>query len=82
MADKKRTGPVKPDDEMKDEYNFAGPPGRGKFYNKNAVIMPLVHLEPEVLKTLQVWATAKGITLNQLVNDLLKIDIALIEVAT
>ena len=72
----------KADNEMKDEYALIGPPVRGKFYHKDAVLIPPVHLEPDVLKSLQARATAKGVSLNRLVNDLLKKDIELIEAAT
>ncbi len=40
-----------------------------------------VYLEDEVLAYLQERARAKGVELNELVNDLLKQDIALIEAA-
>ena len=68
----------KPDDDMKDEYDFADAT-RGKFYRANAQVIPPVHLEPEVLKYLQARATARGTSLSQLVNDLLRKDIELIE---
>ena len=40
-----------------------------------------MHLEPKVLAYLQARASAKGMTLNELVNALLKKDIELIEAA-
>jgi predicted HicB family RNase H-like nuclease len=40
-----------------------------------------VHLDPEVLAFLTARAQARGIPLNELVNDLLKKDIELIEAA-
>ena len=70
--------PRKTDDKMKREYDFTGGK-RGKFYRENAELVPPVHLEPEVLHYLQARAMSRGTTLNQLVNDLLKKDIELIE---
>jgi predicted HicB family RNase H-like nuclease len=65
---------------MKDEYNFSKAE-RGRFYRKDAVLVPPVRLEPEVLAFLTARAQARGIRLNELVNELLKKDIELIEVA-
>jgi predicted HicB family RNase H-like nuclease len=65
---------------MKDEYNFSKAE-RGRFYRKDAVLVPPVRLEPEVLAFLTARAQARGIPLNELVNELLKKDIELIEVA-
>jgi predicted HicB family RNase H-like nuclease len=67
-------------DDMKDEYDFSKAE-RGRFYRKDAVLVPPVHLEPEVLAFLTVRAQARGIPLNELVNELLKKDIELIEAA-
>ncbi|MGD0316896.1 MAG: hypothetical protein ABSB37_13310 [Xanthobacteraceae bacterium] len=67
-------------DDMKDEYNFSKAE-RGRFYRKDAVLVPPVRLEPEVLAFLTARAQARGIRLNELVNELLKKDIELIEVA-
>lgn len=67
-------------DDMKDEYDFTGAT-RGTFYRAGAVLAPPVHLEPDVLTYLQARAAARGTSLNQLVNDLLKKDIELIEAA-
>lgn len=63
---------------MRPEYDFAGAV-RGKFYREGAVHVPPVHLEPEVLKYLQDRAKARGVSLSELVNELLKKDIELIE---
>jgi hypothetical protein len=60
---------------MRDEYDFSGGQ-RGKFYRKDAEPIPPVHLEPDVLKYLQAWAEARGATLSQLVNQLLKKDLS------
>jgi hypothetical protein len=65
---------------MQDEYDFSRGQ-RGKFYRKDANLIPPVHLEPDVLKYLQAQAEARGATLSQLVNQLLKKDIELIEAA-
>jgi hypothetical protein len=67
-------------DEMAEEYDFSKGE-RGKFHRPGAVLSPPVHLEPEVLAFLQATAKARGVTLDVLVNDLLKKDIALIETA-
>ena len=66
--------------DMKDEYDFTGAV-RGKFYREGAELIPPVHLEPEVLKYLQARAVRRGVSLSDLVNQLLKKDIELIEVA-
>lgn len=65
---------------MKTEYDFSKGE-RGKFFRKDAVLVPPVHLEPEVLSYLSARAAARGTSLSTLVNDLLKKDIELIEVA-
>lgn len=67
-------------DGMKDEYDFSKAE-RGRFYRKDAVLVAPVHLEPEVLTFLTARAQARGISLNELVNELLKKDIELIETA-
>jgi hypothetical protein len=67
-------------DDMKDEYDFSRA-GRGRFYRKDTVLVPPVHLDPEVLAFLTARAQARGISLNELVNELLRKDIELIEVA-
>ncbi len=65
-------------DDMKDEYDFSKAE-RGRFFRQNAVMAPPVHLDPEVLDFLAARAQARGISLNELVNALLKKDIELIE---
>ena len=65
---------------MKDEYDFSKGE-RGRFFRPDAVLTPPVHLDPEVLAFLTARAAARGISLNDLVNDLLKKDIELIEAA-
>ena len=54
---------------------------RGKFYKPDATFTPPVHLDPEVLAFLTARAKARGISLSDLVNALLKKDIELIEAA-
>lgn len=65
---------------MKGEYVFSKG-ARGKFYRAGAVLDLPVYLDPEVRGYLAKRAKAKGIEVNQLVNELLKRDIALIEAA-
>lgn len=59
---------------MKDEYDFSQGE-RGRFYRPDAVLGPPVHLDPEVLAFLAARAEARGMSLNELVNALLKNDI-------
>jgi hypothetical protein len=63
---------------MRDEYDFSRAE-RGRFYRSDAIMTPPVHLEPEVLEFLSARARARGLSLNELVNVLLKKDIELIE---
>ena len=65
---------------MKDEYGFSNAQ-RGKFYKPDLRLIPPVRLDPQVLDFLVKRAEAKGITLNALLNALLKKDIELIEAA-
>jgi hypothetical protein len=65
---------------MKDEYDFSNAE-RGKFYRTDATLLPPVHLEPDVLAFLSARAQARGISLSELVNALLRRDIELIEAA-
>ncbi len=65
---------------MKDEYDFSGAQ-RGKFYRPNLRLIPPVRLDPEVLDFLATRASQRGTTVNQLVNQLLKKDIELIQAA-
>jgi hypothetical protein len=67
--------------EVDDEYDFTGAE-RGKFYRKGAVFIPPVQLEPAVLRFILKRAQAKGATVDELVNELLKKDIELIEAAS
>lgn len=65
---------------MQNEYDFSNAE-RGKFHRKDAVLQLPIYLDPEVREYLAARAKAKGIDVNQLVNELLKHDIELIEAA-
>jgi hypothetical protein len=65
---------------MKDEYDFSKAE-RGRFHRPDAVLVPPVHLDPEVLAFLSARAAARGVSLSELVNALLRKDIELIEAA-
>jgi len=67
-------------DDMKDEYDFSKAE-RGRFFRPDAVLAPPVHLDPEVLAFLAARARARGMSLDELVNALLRKDIELIEAA-
>jgi hypothetical protein len=71
-----RKGKTRIDDgeRMKDEYDFSKAE-RGKFYKPNLRLIPPVRLDPTVLEFLATQAEARGTTVNQLVNQLLKKDI-------
>lgn len=63
---------------MRDEYDFSNAE-RGRFHRPDGVLTPPVHLDPEVLEFLIARAKARGVSLSELVNALLKKDIELIE---
>jgi predicted HicB family RNase H-like nuclease len=63
---------------MKDEYDFSDAQ-RGKFYKPNLRLIPPVRLEPAVLEFLATHAEARGTTVNELVNQLLKKDMELVK---
>ena len=65
---------------MKDEYDFSNAE-RGRFYRADAVLARPVHLDPEVLAFLSARAEARGVSLSELVNALLKKGIELIAIA-
>ena len=65
---------------MKDEYDFSNAE-RGRFYRQDAALAPPVHIDADVLAFLTAGAAARGMSLNELVNALLKKDIELIEAA-
>jgi hypothetical protein len=61
---------------MKDDHDFSKAE-RGRFYRPDAVLTPSVHLDAEVLAFLTPRAEARGVSLSELVNTLLKKDIEL-----
>ena len=63
---------------MKARYDFSKGE-RGKFYKADAVFKLPVYLDEDVQAYLVKKAEAKGVELTDLVNDLLKKDIELIE---
>ena len=65
---------------MQNEYDFSNAQ-RGKFFRKEATLELPIYLDPQVRDYLAARAKAKGIEVNQLVNELLKRDIELIETA-
>jgi hypothetical protein len=65
---------------MNDEYDFANVEG-GRFYRQDAILAPPVHLDEDVLHFLTARARARGMSLNALVNALLRKDIELINAA-
>jgi hypothetical protein len=65
---------------MEKEYDFSQAK-RGLFYHKDSMLIPPVHLEPDVFEYLSHRAKERGTSLNALVNLLLKKDIELIESA-
>ena len=65
---------------MKAEYDFSAAE-RGKFYHPDAVFSFPVYLEPDVSAFLGKLADQKKIDVQDLVNDLLRMDIQLIQSA-
>lgn len=63
---------------MKEEYDFSKGK-RGKFFNENAKLNLPVYLDEEVQAYLQERAKSKGVEVAQLVNEMLRQDIKLIE---
>lgn len=63
---------------MKEQYDFSNAE-RGKFYHPNAKLNLPVYLDADVLDYLSLKAKTKGVEVNEIVNDLLRKDIALIE---
>ncbi|MFZ0255979.1 MAG: hypothetical protein WAN46_10070 [Gammaproteobacteria bacterium] len=63
---------------MKPEYDFSKGE-RGKFYRQNAERHLPIYLDHEVLTYLQQRAKSEGVEISQLVNDMLKHEIALAE---
>jgi hypothetical protein len=63
---------------MKADYDFRKGT-RGKFYRPDARLDIPVYLTPEVLTYLSAKAAKKGVTVSDLVNDLLKREIETFE---
>lgn len=63
---------------MKDHYDFSKGE-RGKFYSADAVFKLPIYLDESVQSYLAAKADAKGVELSDLVNDLLKREIEIIE---
>ena len=63
---------------MKDEYDFSKGE-RGKFFRKDTKINLPVYLDADILDYLTAKAKAKGVEIDDMVNDLLRKDIELIE---
>jgi hypothetical protein len=68
------------DDEMPAEIDFSGGV-RGKFYRPDASISLPVYLEADVQAYLATLAARKGMPLSELANELLKREIAILEIA-
>lgn len=67
-------------EDMPAEIDFAGAE-HGKFYRAGATLNLPVYLENQVQARLTKLASSKGIELSVLVNELLRKDIELIEIA-
>ena len=63
---------------MKQEYDFTNG-RRGQFFHENTKLNLPVYLDEEVQSYLQEKAKMKGIEVSQLVNEMLRQDIKLIE---
>ena len=69
------------DDDMPAEIDFSKGT-RGKFAKPGTTLKLPVYLDPEVEEYLATRAAARGVDVDQLVNELLKKDIELIEAAS
>lgn len=67
------------DDDMPAEIDFSKGT-RGKFLRPNTKLSLPVYLDDQVQATLAALASAKGVDLSALVNDLLRKDIELIQI--
>jgi hypothetical protein len=63
---------------MKREYDFSGGE-RGKFYRRDAVLRTPVYLDRKVQSYLAERARSKGVEVEDLVNQMLKHDIEMVE---
>jgi hypothetical protein len=69
------------DEDMPDEIDFSKGV-RGKFYRPDMKLALPVYLDNELQSRLSNLAAAKGVDITDLVHDLLKKDLELIETAT
>jgi len=63
---------------MKDEYDFSNA-GRGKFHRPEVRLNLPVYLDDDVRAYLASKARSKNVEVNEIVNDLLRKDIEIIE---
>lgn len=63
---------------MRDEYDFSNAE-RGRFHRPESVLNLPVYLDDEVRSYLLARARSKGVELSEIVNDLLRKDISLVE---
>jgi hypothetical protein len=63
---------------MRDEYDFSGAE-RGKFYRAEAQLKLPVYLDAPIQRFFEERAQAKGIAVGQLINDVLRREIELVE---
>lgn len=63
---------------MKSEYDFSNAE-RSKFYRPNTKFNVPIYLDEDVLNYFTKRAEAKGVNLDEMINDVLKRDIALVE---
>ena len=63
---------------MKNEYDFSKAE-RGKFHNPDAQSELPIYLQDDVMRYLSGRAQARGVELEELVNEVLRKDIALVE---
>ena len=75
-----QTRDVIPDDDMPAEIDFSGGT-RGQFYRPGAKLNLPLYLDEQIQTRLAELANAKGVDFSTLVNDLLRKDIELIEMA-
>lgn len=71
---------ITPNNDMPNEVDFSKGT-RGKFYRVDAKLNLPLYLDDQVQSRLVALANAKGVELSVLVNDLLRKDIELIEMA-
>ncbi|MBY0572860.1 MAG: hypothetical protein K2P84_04205 [Undibacterium sp.] len=70
---------VQDDDELPVQVDFSKGV-RGKFYHANTKLNLPVYLDEEVQAFLSALASKKGVEMSDIANDLLKKDIALLDV--